>query len=111
MRRPVSTPNLREPLQPGMPGWLVGDAVLPAAPEHPAPGPPEDPDRMGMVDPAGSSSCVGVASPGMPVPGRVGEHPEVIAKPVVAGPAEARASHLARLLGDRAVSGVGGERI
>src|SRR5436190_2216072 len=97
MRRPVSTPRREKSVEVAVASRVIGDAVLPAAPEDTAPGAPERADRVWVVLPAAAGVGVDLRGPGMPVPGRVGEHAEVPAQALVAGPAEGSRALLAGL--------------
>ena len=46
-------------------GLVVGGVVVPAAPDDPQPGAGQDPDGVGVVEPASSGSGVGVLGPGV----------------------------------------------
>ena len=56
-------------LQPGMPGGVIGGAVLPAAPEDAAPGAAEGSQRAAVVVAAGSGLGVEVSRPRIPSAG------------------------------------------
>ena len=47
-------------------GWVVGNLVDPAAPEHPDPGPGQDPHSMWVVVAAGQGVGVDLAAHGEP---------------------------------------------
>ena len=59
-----------------MAGWVVGGAVLPAAPDDAAPGAAEGAERAGVVVAAGAGGGVEVLRPGVPVAGAVGQGAE-----------------------------------
>src|SRR5215210_1522611 len=111
MRRPVSTLAVEESVEVAVAGGVIGDAVLPAAPEDAGPGASEDAGGVWVVAAAGGRAVVGVVGPGMPVAGAVGEHADVVAQALVAGPAEAGVAALAGFLGDGGLAGVGGEAV
>ena len=60
-------------LQAVVAGRVVGDAVVPAFPDHIEPGAGEDPDRVGVVFAAGDRVVVDLGGPGAGVAGAVGE--------------------------------------
>ena len=64
VRLPVSTPRGLKPAEVAVFGGVVGDFVLPAAPENPQPGAAEDADRVRVVEPAGAGSEVDLAAQG-----------------------------------------------
>ena len=70
-------------------GWVVGDAVVPAAPDDPDPRSGQDPDGVGVVAAAGDGVGVDLGRPGAGVAGVVGEGADGLAETLVAGPAEA----------------------
>jgi hypothetical protein len=109
VRRPVSTPRRLNAAQVAMKCRVIGHAVLPTTPENSHPGAAKGADRVGMILPALPGARVDIARPGMPVSGRVGERRDRIAKPLVAGAAEARHPALSRLHCDRAHPGIGRE--
>ena len=63
-------------LQAAVAGWVVGRAVLPAAPDDAAPGASERADRALVVVAARSRAGVVVSRPGVPVAGAVSERVE-----------------------------------
>src|SRR4051794_41806883 len=69
VRRPVSTPSFEESVEVAVLGLVVGDVVLPAAPEDAGPGAAEDADGVGVVGAAVERAVVDVARPGVPVAG------------------------------------------
>jgi hypothetical protein len=95
MRLPVSTPRRDKALQAGVLRSVIAGAVLPQAPDDPAPGTPEDTDGVLMGVAARAGACVDVGGPGIVVATGIGEHPDRIAQPVVTGPTEARVLALA----------------
>jgi hypothetical protein len=54
-------------------GGVVGDVVLPAAPDDVEPGPGQDADGVGVVVASGSGALVEVGGPGVGVVGVAGE--------------------------------------
>ena len=98
-------------LQGAVSGWVVGGAVLPAAPDDAAPGATEGAQRAGVLVAAGAGGGVAVLRPGVPVAGAVGQGAERAAQPLVAAPAEAGCLALAGLDRDGGLAGVGGERV
>jgi hypothetical protein len=58
-------------LEAAVAGGVVGDAVVPAFPDHIQPG--EDPDRVGVVFSAGDRGVADLGGPGAGVAGTVGE--------------------------------------
>src|SRR4029453_8251107 len=72
-RFPRSTSGSQEPHRPSVFGWVVGDAVLPDAPEHPDPGAGQDAHGVGVV--AGALDRLGIdrGRPGGGVAGVIGE--------------------------------------
>ena len=95
-------------LQAAMFGGVIGRAVLPAAPDHAAPGAAEGADRAGVVVAALDRAGVVVAGPWVPAAGGVGEHAERVAQALVAAEAERGDFAFARFDRDRAHAGVGG---
>ena len=90
MRRPVSTPDDEKVLLEGVVArGVVGDAVLPAAPDDAGPGASDGSDRAWVVVSAAASGGVSVLGPGVPVAGCVGEGRGGVAEAVVAAAAEA----------------------
>jgi hypothetical protein len=57
-------------------GGVIGDAVLPAAPQDATPGASEGADRAWVVVAAGFGVGVAILGPGMPMAGAVGERAE-----------------------------------
>src|ERR1700761_2020566 len=92
-------------------GGVGGDAVLPAAPDHAAPGAAEAADRARVVVAAGSGRGVAVLGPGVPVTSRVGEGAGRGSQPLVAAVAEGRDLLFAGFDRDGGHAGVGGERV
>ena len=98
MRRPVSTPrgNFDRDvlLEAVVAGGVVGDAVLPAAPEDAGPGASDGSDCAGVVVSAAAGVGVSVLGPGVPFAGRVSEGARASG---LDGPAGATASCAASL--------------
>ena len=69
-------------------GGVVGDAVLPAAPDDVEPGSGEDADGVGVVVVAGAGALVEVGGPGVVVVAVAGEVDDGAAELFVYGPAE-----------------------
>src|SRR5204863_7144641 len=90
---------------------VVSDTLLPALPDHAAPGAREDADRVGMLAAAFAGALVDGGRPRVGVAGGVGESGERRAQPHVARPAEADGSVLARLSRDRGDATLPGEVI
>src|SRR5215217_3910467 len=111
MRRPVSTPVFEESGEVAVACGVVGLVVLPAAPEYAGPGSAEDAGGVWVLAAAGGGALVGVVGPGVPVAGAVGEHADVVAQALVAGPAEGGVAAFVRFLGDGGLAGVGGEAV
>jgi hypothetical protein len=88
-------------LEAAVAGGVVGGAVVPAFPDHIQPGAGEDPDRVGVVFPAGYRGVVGLGGPGAGVAGAVGEVTDPIAQLLADGPAEGDGLVLAGLAGGR----------
>jgi hypothetical protein len=113
MRRPVSTPfgdfDGDVLLEAVVAVGVVGDAVLPAAPEDAGPGASEGADRAWVVVPAAAGAGVVVFSPGVPFAGCVGEGRGGVSESVVAAVSEARDFFAAGLDRDGGHAGVGGE--
>src|SRR6266851_1012837 len=91
-----------------VPGWVVGDAVEPAAVDDADPGAGQDADGVRVVLAAGDRARVDLGCPGAGVPAVVGEGGHRLAEPLVAGPAEVHGAVLAGFLGDGGASGQGG---
>src|SRR5690349_22106290 len=91
MRRPVSTPRGLKPSKIAVKSGVVGDFVLPAAPEDSQPSASEGADRMRMVLASVAGSAVDLLGPRMPVAGggREGCHRAPPA-PVAGGPGSGR---------------------
>ena len=91
VRLPVSTPLGLKPSKIAVKGGVVGHPVLPAAPENPQPGPTEDPDRMGVLEPSGAGVEVDLPRPRMGVAGRDRRGSgDGVPQALVAGPPEGR---------------------
>jgi hypothetical protein len=109
MRRPVSTPSGLKPSKVAVKSGVVGNFVLPAAPDNPQPSASEGADRMRM----GLTPCPGLAvdllGPRVPVAGGVGEGRDGAPQALVARTPEGRGPSLARLQRDRTHADIGGE--
>jgi hypothetical protein len=92
-------------------GGVVGQAVLPAAPDDVCPGAGEDPYGVGVVAASGAGLVVEVGGPGVGVAGVAGEVGEGIAQLLVGGPAEGDGPDLAGLSGGGRDTGQGGEAV
>src|SRR5215207_2687756 len=92
-------------------GWVVGDAVVPAAPDDPDPRSGQDPDGVGVVAAAGDGVGVDLGRPGAGVAGVVGVGADGLAETLVAGPAEADRAVFAGLAGDRGGTGQAGDGV
>jgi len=83
MSSPVSSRGLLICLQNGLEGsvfgGVVGDAVVPAAPDDVEPGAGEDSYGVGMVVAAGDGAVVEVGGPGVGVAGVAGEVGDCVA--------------------------------
>ena len=90
-------------------GGVVGDAVLPAAPDDVEPGAGEDADGVGVVVAAGAGSSVEVGGPGVGVVGVAGEVDDGAAELFVDGPAEGDDLDLAGLAGRGCGAGQAGQ--
>jgi hypothetical protein len=90
---------------------VVWGAVLPAAPQHPAPGAPDGSQRARVVVAAGTGGGVAVLRPGVPVAGAVRQRAERCAQPFVASPPEAGCFTFAGLDRDGGLAGVAGKRV
>lgn len=73
MSSPVSSGGGEDGLQSAVAGGVVGDAVLPAAPDHVQPGAGEDSGRVGVVVAPSPGPPVEVGGPGVGVVGAAGE--------------------------------------
>ena len=62
---PVSSLLGDESLVAAVAGVVIGDVVLPAAPDHSEPGPGQDADGVGVAMAAGSGLLVEVGRPGL----------------------------------------------
>jgi len=71
---------------------VVGDAVVPAAPQDPGPGASEDADGVRVITAASSCAAVDVGGPGGLVAGVVGEAGQGAPETFVAGVAESNAA-------------------
>src|SRR2546423_1124235 len=88
-------------------GAVVGDAVLPAAPQDAGPRAAEGADRAWVVLAAGAGGGVAVLGPGVPVAGGVGQGAGRVAEALVAAVAEGGDLAFARFDGDGAPAGGG----
>src|SRR6185437_2804776 len=84
---------------------VVGDAVVPAVPDHIQPRTGEDPDRVRVVLSTGDRGVVDVGGPGAGVAGAVGEVADRAAQLLADGPAEGDGFVLAGLAGGRRGAG------
>ena len=103
----MSTPSGTKTFKTAVLGRIIGDTVLPHSPNHSQPGPPEDADRVRVIQAAFSSSPVNVFGPGMMVAGGVRKGGHGVPEAFVAGPAEGRRLALARFDGYRAHASIG----
>ena len=92
-------------------GGVIGDVVLPAAPDHSEPGPGQDADGVGVAMATGSGLLVEVSRPGVVVAGVTGEVHDRGAQLLVTGKAEHDLLVLARLPGRWGRPGQGGQRL
>src|SRR5271156_3467480 len=90
---------------------VIGDAVLPTAPDDADPSAGKDAHGMWVVFARGSCLVINVRRPGAFVSAVVGENGDGLAESFVAGPAEVHSLVFAGGLGDRCASGQGGNRI
>ena len=90
-------------------GGVVGDAVLPAAPDDVQPGAGEDADGVGVVVASVAGALVEVGGPGVGVVGVAGEVDDGAAELFVDGPAEGDDLDLAGLSGRGCGAGQAGE--
>src|SRR5215475_14906773 len=97
MRLPVSTPRRLKTDEISVKSGVVGDFVLPAAPEDPQPGAAQHPDRVRMLEPSGPGVEIDLAGPRMGVAGGVREGGDSVSQALVAGPAKGGDLALARL--------------
>ena len=79
---------VEEPLECVVPGGVVGEAVLPAAPDDARPGSSEDADGVWMVVAASSGALVEVFGPGVGSAAVAGEVAQGVAEFLVGRPAE-----------------------
>ena len=86
-------------------GGVVGDVVLPAAPDDGGPGTGKDANGVRVAHAAGAGSGVDVGGPGVGVAGVVGEVGQRSAEFGVGGVAEADGAVFAGFEGDRAGAG------
>src|SRR6266511_3414235 len=93
---PVSTPGsgcgwlilVEEGLEGAVEGRVVGEVVLPAAPDDVCPGAGQDADGVGVVAAAGDGFGVEVGCPGVGAAGVAGEVAQGVAQLFVGSPAE-----------------------
>src|SRR5712691_13184142 len=111
MRLPVSTSSGDGRRRPSMLGDVVGDAVLPATPDHPEPRASEDPDRVRVGVALRDRTLADPARPRRVMAGVVGEVDARCAELLVAGPPEAHDPALSRGTGDRSGAGEGHEAL
>src|SRR6476620_1675190 len=111
MRLPVSTPLGLEPSQVAVFGRVIGDFVLPAAPENSQPGTAENPDRMRVLEAARTGIEIDASRPGMGMARGVSQAGDGVSQSLVTGPAKAGDLALARLPRHRRHAGVGCERL
>jgi hypothetical protein len=110
---PVSTSCggwLRECGRSAVLGGVVGDVVLPAAPDDADPGSREDAHGVWVVFAGCACLVVDVCCPGAFVSAVVGEGGHGLAESFVAGPSEMHRLVFARGFGDRCAAGEGGDR-
>src|SRR3954452_10020764 len=118
MSCPVSTPGsgglrfvvVEEVLEGAVVGGVVGDVVLPAAPDDVCPGAGEDAHGVGVVAAAGDGFVVEVRGPGVGAAGVAGEVAEGVAELFVGAPAERDGFDLAGLPGLGCDAGEAGQR-
>ena len=92
-------------------GGVVGEPVLPAAPDDVGPGAGEDAYGVGVVVPAGSGALVEVFGPGVGSAAVSGEVAQCVAEFFVGGPAEGDGFCFAGLAGRGGDSGQAGQRV
>src|SRR5579875_715271 len=92
-------------------GRVVGRAVDPAGPDDAYPGAGQDADGVGMVLASSAGVIVDLGGPGAGMPAVVGEGGHRSPEPLVAGPAEADGTMLARFPGHRGHPGERGDRV
>jgi hypothetical protein len=92
-------------------GRVVGDAVVPAVPDHIQPRSGQDPHSQGVVFPAGDRVVVDAGGPGAGVAGAVGEVADRAAELFADGPAEGDGLVLAGLAGGRRGPGQADQRL
>lgn len=95
----------------GVSGLLVGGVVVPAAPDDPEPGAGQDPDGVGVIQPACAGSGIGVLGPGVGGAAAVGEVDDRLAETVVAAAAERDLVGPPGCAGGRCDAGRGGEGV
>ncbi len=94
-----------------VPGWVVGDAVEPAAVDDAYPGAREDPGGVGVVLAGGAGVVVDLRGPGAGVAAVIGVDGDGSPESLVAGPAEVHGAVLAGLAGDGGDAGEGGDGV
>lgn len=109
MSSPVSSRSGQDGLEGAVLGGVVGDVVLPAAPDDVEPGAGEDADGVGVVVSSGSGSGVEVGGPGVGVVGVAGEVDDRAAQLLVDGPAERDHLRFAGLAGRGGGAGQAGQ--
>src|SRR5262245_56886440 len=92
-------------------GGVVGDAVEPAAVDHPNPGSGEHADRVRVVLAAGPGAVIDLGGPGAGVSAAVGESGKGLAEAFVAGPPVGDVAHASRRLGNGRDAGEGRDRV
>src|SRR6266516_3444756 len=107
MRLPVSTPRRLQAPQVAVLGRVIGDLVLPAAPQNAQPGTPENPDRVGVVEPPVTRGRLDASRPWMVMASRVGKAGDRLTQTLVTGAAKVGRLALARLPRHRRHAGVG----
>src|SRR5579864_7156207 len=119
MSCPVSTPSssggdlllAEDGLEAVVGSGVVGDAVLPAAPDDVCPGAGEDADGVGVVAAAGGGVVVEAGGPGAGGAGVPGEVAQGVAELLVGAPAERDGLDLARLPGGGGDPGQAGQGV
>src|ERR1022692_897644 len=119
MSCPVSTPGsgsgwlilVEECLEAVVGGGVVGEVVLPAAPDDVRPGSREDADGVRVVAAAGDGLVVEGGGPGAGPAGIAGEVAQGVAQLLVGSPAERDGLDLARLAGGGGDPGQAGQGV
>ncbi len=101
MSSPVTTSLRDQALVGAVVGGVVGDAVLPAAPDHSKPRSGQDAHGVGVAVASGARLVVEVGGPGVGVAGVAGEVHDGLAQLLVAGEPEGDGLVLAGLAGGR----------